>query len=467
MKILFQSAIIILVIALSGCGALELQNYTKYGTRIEQDAYSMTIRDTTIVDTVTNNPGDSRNGIIYPSSRKKVIDNYTSQYDSIVERRYPNFIRLGVFESVGLVGTSDSKVGVGSGMFGILGYLDPDFRFNNKDSNRNVFFTGGLYRFGIAEWRLRWFHDAKDWTFGFSGYEAIIPEIKNEQSLQSFLPFYVRKRYYLREQIPYISVTPSVGFGFFPSHYVNISTSLDVGSMGGFNIRAYVGLASGINRANTFLNDSNKAVFPTIPYVGLGVSLLDFINRVPELYTEWKDHEHSSWNIGVLQLALLTSGAEGSIFDTNNSKSLVKGIMLRLAPVSLALPFLDTKLYASTSFMNIVSLGQNQFGAGILPVRLGYFYPLNDNELSVEPFIEYNYYPSNFVHLGGKFNLKMGELANFYVQAGWVNGSTSRLIDEILAKHLGVSPSLSGFYLGLGIGVLDKIFTSKELRYNR
>ncbi len=169
----------------------------------------------------------------------------------------------------------------------------------------------------------------------------------------------------------------------------------------------------------------------------------------------------------MLQFSLLASDAEGSVFDTNNTKSLIKGLMMRIAPVSLALPIFDNHLYAGTSLINIVTLGQNQFGAGILPVRLGYFYPLNDKELSVEPFIEYNYYPSNFVHLGGKFNLRMGELANFYVQAGWVNGSTSRLIDDLVAKHFGVSPSFTGFYLGLGIGVLDKIFPSKELRYNK
>ncbi|MBK9248754.1 MAG: hypothetical protein IPM69_11705 [Ignavibacteria bacterium] len=172
--------------------------------------------------------------------------------------------------------------------------------------------------------------------------------------------------------------------------------------------------------------------------------------------------------MGLVQLTLLTSGADSSFIKSNSASTpILKGLMLRLAPVSLALPIFNNNLYAGTSLFNIIVLGQNQFGAGILPVRLGFWQPLNENELSVEPFIEYNYFPSNFVHIGGKFNLKFGTTSNFFAQIGWVNGNTSNSIGEILTKHFGVAQSFTGLYFGIGVGILDRIFPAKDLRYNK
>lgn len=464
MKILFQ---IVLVYALSSLvGCISHSNIVKLSdTRTEQDAFTVTTRDTTIVDAVKNNPGDRDNGVIYPSSRSLKIESYSTQYDSIVERKYPSLIRIGLFEGIGLIGTSKSEVGLGSGMFGIMGFFDESMWLQGGN-NRNAIFTGGIYRIGIIESRLRWFHDAKDWTIGTSIVETIIHEGNFTTALTSVAPVYFRKRYYLKETIPYITITPTIGLGLFPSQYLNLSTSLDVGSMGGLNFRAYLGIAGG-----GYLFHKSPTSY-TFPYAGIGVSVLDFINRVPELYTEWKDHEHSSWNIGLLQLSVVYSGADAAFLKSSKpSASPLKGIIARVAPVSIALPLLDYRLYAGTSLLNFVAIGQNQFGFGILPIRVGYWHPITENELSVEPFMEYNYYPSSFVHLGGKLNLNTSFMADLlgsvFLQAGWVNGSVVTGIVSDLADELGVSTSFSGAYFGIGIGINDKIFAAKELRYNK
>lgn len=464
MKILFQLFIVCCISSLTGC--LSYTNLVKWNdTRVEQDAYTITTKDTTLHNTVKNAVGARDNGVIYPSSRSLNVETNSTQYDSIIERTYPSLIRYGLFESVGLIGTSSSATGLGSGMFGIMGFFDQNMWIQGG-SDRNAFFTGGIYRIGIVETRLRWFHDAKDWTIGSSAIEGIIHEGNISSTLTAIFPVYFRKRYYLRESIPYITITPTVGLGYFPSQYLNLSTSLDVGSMGGLNFRAYLGLAAGGYLTHT------SPDFHTVPYAGLGVSVLDFINRVPELYTEWKDHEHSSWNIGLLQFSMLYSGADAAFLKSSKpSNSPIKGMIARVAPVAIALPLLDHRLYAGTSLFNFVALGQSQFGFGVLPIRAGYWYPVTDNELSLEPFIEYNYYPSSFVHLGGKLSMNTGFLGNFlsniFVQAGWVNGSMVTGIVSDFADQLGVSTSFSGAYIGLGIGVNDKLFFPKELRYNK
>jgi len=464
MKILVQFVMIYAVSSLIGC--VSHTNLIKWSdTRTEQDAFTITTKDTTIVDAVKNNPGDRDNGIIYPSSRSLKIESLSTQFDSIVERKYPSLIRYGLFESIGLIGTSKSDVGLGSGMFGIMGFLDQSMWLQGG-TNREAFFTGGIYRIGIVESRLRWFHDAKDWTIGTSIFETIIHEGNFTTALSSFAPVYFRKRYYLKETIPYITITPTVGLGLFPSQYLNLSTSLDVGSMGGLNFRAYLGIAGG-----GYLFRPSPTTY-TFPYAGIGVSVLDFINRVPELYTEWKDHEHSSWNIGLLQFSVIYSGADAAFLKSSKpSGSPLKGMIARVAPVAIALPLLDYRLYAGTSLFNFVALGQGQFGYGILPVRVGYLHPITEKELSVEPFIEYNYYPSSFVHLGGKLNMSTSFLGDFlgsiFLQAGWVNGNIVSGIVSDIADELGVSTSFSGAYFGIGIGINDKIFTAKELRYNK
>lgn len=437
-------------------------------TRTEEDAFTITVKDTTFIDAVKNAPGERDNGVVYPSSRTLTVNSLTTQYDSIVKRFYPNFVRFALFESVGLIGTSNSDKGIGSGMFGIMGFFDPDFASIILGEPRSVTFTGGIYRVGVYETRLRWFHDAKDWTIGFSTFEALVPEVADESTLAGIMAPYLRKRFYLREQIPYIAVTPAIGLSYFPSQYINAGVSLDVGSIGGLNMRLYGGYAAGRTLPGTMFNKSKDAVTSSFPYFGLGFSVLDFLNRVPELYKEWKDHEHSSWDIGLIQFSLLYSG-EISALSKSNPTSPLRGYMVRLAPASVALPVFDYHLYVGTSLFNIMILGENKFGLGVLPIRVGYWHTLLADELSIEPFIEYNYYPSSFVTLGGKLNLKISNDININANLGYINGnsiSSAILPPDILGK-IGSAGSLNGAYFGIGLSLYDRIFFPKELRYNK
>jgi hypothetical protein len=441
-------------------------------TRVEEDTYTITHRDTTYFNIAQNAPETRDNGVVYPSSRVFRSERDLTQRDSIVTRDYPSFIRLGLFESVGLMGTSSNK-GLGVGIFGVF----PDFD-NIKDTyvgQKNTVFSGGLYRIGIGEWRLRWFRDAKDWTIGTSAVEVIAPSAETEQTLFSIAPLYLRKRFFLSEKIPYVAVTPFFGLGYYPSQYVNLGASIDVGSIGGLNIRAYLGYAAGINLASSpqIVSSIKKSQAQTvnIPYAGIGISLLDFLNRVPETEKEWKYHEHSAWDIGLIQLGFIRTGASKSAFvsekDTQKTTPLFNGMILRLAHTQIAIPILNNQFYAGTALANLVVLGNREWGLGVLPIRVGYWQTILDDELTTEPFIEYNYYPSTFFHIGNKLNLKISEQVSISVILGYASGSASNKYGRDVADQFGLPGDFSRGYFGISIGGWDRIFYPGELRYNR
>jgi hypothetical protein len=453
-----------IVLTLAGCSGMM--------TRTEYDLHTITERDTTYNATNQNAPGNRDNGIIYPSSRVFNFLRSTTTKDSLEVREYPDFIRLGVFESVGLMFSGENKYSMGLGLFGIF----PDFdnlNLSSRELGKTTLFQGGLYRFGIGEWRLRWFKDAKDWTYGTSLLEIIAPDSRGEKSLSSIFPLYVKKRYYLREEIPYISIAPGFGFGWFPSQYINLFGALEIGSLGGFNLRAYLGIAAGINQnwsvqVRSADSSGGKSQSSIIPYLGIGISFLDFVNIVPETYREWKDHEHSSWNIGLLQIGILnTPGTDSSSFATDNQSSVISGLSLRVLHGEVAIPILNNKFYAGTSLFNLIVLGDNEWGMGVLPIRIGYWQDLIQDELTTEPFIEFNYYPSTFIHLGNKINLKISNEINFGLTLGYVNGSTDIKFGNAASDLFGISSSMNNFYIGINFGIVDRIFTTSELRYNK
>ncbi|MCL5992301.1 MAG: hypothetical protein M1419_09415, partial [Bacteroidetes bacterium] len=177
-------------------------------SRTETDIYTISELDTTTQYLDKNAPGNRDNGIIYSSSRTVESHREMIQRDSTVTREYPNFIRLGLFESIGLIG-SGSDFAAGMGMFGIFPDFD-NFKTTYRGGTGKVF-SGGLYRFGVGEWRLRWFRDSKDWTYGTSGLEIIMPDARTEYALVGIAPLYLRKRWFLREEIPYIAITGHIG----------------------------------------------------------------------------------------------------------------------------------------------------------------------------------------------------------------------------------------------------------------
>jgi hypothetical protein len=375
---------------------------------------------------------------------------------------------------MGLIGGS-TDFSLNSGIFGI--YPDPELLdANSRGEKGGSLFTGGLYRLGIYENRLRWFRDAKDWTWGLHFAEAIFPDARVEKGLMGFFTPYIRKRYYFRDEIPYVSATLSFGGVFYPSQYINVSGSLDVGSIGGVNVRAYLGLASGYNSETSLLVQENDfagkgGVFNTIPYAGLSVSVLDFVNRVPELYREWKDYEHSSWKVGLLDLAFVNTNAEYSLFDENtldSTTSLIKGYFLKLANAEVAIPIKDNyNLYAGTSLLSLYMMGTNGNGLGVLPFRVGYWLQLLKDELSVDPHIELGYFPSSYVDIGANLRLRFSDRFNMSIIGGYISGSTARGLNSDILEALGDADSFDGFYIGFSFGLLDRIFYPEELRYAR
>jgi hypothetical protein len=444
-------------------------------TRTDEDVYTKVFRDTTTLNEVKNAPGNRDNGIVYPSSRTVNSQRSILRTDSTVYREYPNFIRLGAFEAVGLFLAGDKNYGGGTGLFGIF----PDFdSLSTKYRGKNNYtFPGGIWRLGIGEWRLRWFRDSPNWTLGTSLLEVIAPDARIEKTLASILPIYIRKRFFLREEIPYIAITPAFGIGYYPSQYINLSASIDVGSLGGLNLRGYVGFATGVNGPQSpqvqGSPDPTTRVAQTIvtPYMGIGISFLDFLNIVPETYQEWKDHQHSSWNVGLLQISAISSNVKKSLFSNDsaqNASKFITGIMARVAPASIALPIepFGYKMYAGTSLINYIALGENEWGLGILPIRLGFWQTVLADELTTEPFIEYNYYPSNMLHIGNRLNLRLHPSLNLSISIGYVSGSTDRQrFGSYFRSGLGDQTSFSRFYIGFGLGFQDDIFFPEELRY--
>lgn len=461
LKIPIIITIIAAAILIQGCSTF---------SRDESDVYTISNHDTTYTQHVQNAPGNRDNGVIYPSSKVLKSERDLTQKDSTVDRFYPNFIRLGLFESVGTIGGS-SDYSIGTGFFGVF----PDYsKLSNsyRGETKNIF-SGGIYRIGIAEWRLRWFHDSPDWTYGVSAVEFLIPDSRAEKMLFSFMPFYVRKRYFLRREIPYIAITPSAGLGLLPSQYLNLSASLDIGSIGGLNLRTYIGLAVGYNNASTpqiknndFTKEAQTSVFP---YFGIGMSVLDFLNLPKETDVEWKYHEHSGWDVGLLQFTFLSTTADKSIFanETDSSYSLLKGFHLKFANASLALPFLDKKLYAGTSLISLIVLGREEYTVGVLPLCIGYWQNIISDDLSLEPFLEIGYYPSSYMNFGGKIHARINDILNFSLTAGLVSGNPGDILGKDLSKDFGKPKDFTKFYIGIGINIYDRIFFEKELRYSK
>lgn len=459
-NLLFWTAFIIVVINIIGCGNLM--------TRTETETYTIVVRDTINRIEQKNVPGQRDYGIVYPSSKVIESTREITTRDSIVESDYPNFIRLGVLETNGLIGTSNVNQ-IGAGLFGIFHEVE-DYPANER-GYKNKLFSGGYYRFGIAEWRLRWFRDAKNWTFGTSLAEFLAKDNLQENVLFSIFPFYVKKRFFFWDKIPYVAVSPSFGFGFYPSQYVNINTALEIGSLGGLNLRLYAGIALGQNPKFSPLIRKLKnvgTVSVTVPYFGVGMSFLDFVNIVPELYTEWKDHPHSSWNIGLIQFSLLNTNADTSISET--TETFFKGFQLRLTPTSVAIPILNNQFYLGTALLNAIFFGFKDYAIVILPLRLGYWQMVIPDELSFEPFIEYGYYPSEFVNAGGRLNLRVSDNLNLSISMGYVSGNNKRIVNASLNQDwFDNTPYLnfSRYFIGVGIGILDRIFLPNEIRYNK
>ncbi|MBS1561885.1 MAG: hypothetical protein JSS89_09790 [Bacteroidetes bacterium] len=451
----------LLMSALVGCSSF---------TRTEKDVHTITRHDTVVTERVQNPPGDRANGVIYPSSRVISYDRNVLQHDSVVTREYPNFIRLALFESVGLAFSGQGGHSLNRGVFGIQFDIDEYLFGNPPDTTSSQLFVGAIYRFGIAEWRLRWFDDDPDWSWGITAYELMQPDASSDHRLTGVGVLSVKKRFRIHDKIPYVSITPGMEFSAIMSQYVNPNVALEIGSIGGLNFRAYAGYTFGMQGlAGT--GSGYSSGFVSFPYMGLGFTSFDFLNRQEETETEWKYHEHSAWEIGLVQFNFIgASNQVASIFSpdkTGDSASKLTGFTARVGNAMLALPFLDQHIAIGTSLFNGVMLGATGYGIGVLPIRLsGWFNVFSDN-IAVEPFVEYNYTPSQFSHVGARIAFPVGDNTTLQFVAGYASGVTGSAKGYDSGGQPFNPTEFSGFYLGIGAGLFDKIFHRSELRYGK
>lgn len=425
-------------------------------TRVERDTYTILQRDTTWYTDYHNPPGETPRGVLFPNARKEELRYGATFYDSVVERYYPNFIRLGLFESVGLLGVSSTAEGHLWGLFGLFPEL---LNASNNTNPTSALFTGAWYRFGVMEYHFPWFFQSRDWSVGSVGLEVFALSQYKEKWAAGLLPLYIRKRWYMRDVPPYVAATIGVGTSLFPSQYLNLFGSLEAGSLGGLNLRAYAGFLWGQTPENS---QNLQAQSYAKPYLGLGVSLADFLNREEELQQEWSQHRHSAWSVGLGQLASLKTTVARSVWATS---SLISGLVGRILPVQLALPVGPPGLYAGTALTSVVVLGLDAGGIGVLPLRIGYWHELVPAGLYGDIGAEAFYYPSNALHLSGRLILRLSNTVNLFATAGFANGSALRGRDwwDILQQ----ATRFSGWYIGIGMGFGERLFRAEELWYYR
>lgn len=444
---------ILLSVLLVGCGAI---------TRMERDEFTITTKDTLVTTTVANVPGERNNGIIFPSSKSVVVQRELLQHDSIVIREYPAFIRMGIFEAVGIRAFGQPGASTHAGLFGIFPEVDKLlFSKPNADTSA-AFFTGGIYRLGVMEWPLHWFNGAKDWSWGITALELVRPTTDSRTWLTGTSLFSLQKRYYLKDDVVRIAITPFARFSVAPSAYIHTGASIDVGSVGGLNVRGFVGYAFG-------LTSLSSGSFVSAPYIGIGASVLDFVNHENELSVEWKDHQHSSFEVGAGGFLLLGSNQDISFWAPSKplaEQPIITGFIMNLANARVSLPFLDRRFTLGTSLINLVALGNSEFGIGILPIRAGYNWSPFNNQFTVEPFIEYNYAPSQFFHTGVRGVVPVIHQVSIQAMAGFVTGNTlsNRALGLGNSVATGNPTAFSGYYFGIGANIFTSFFRLDELR---
>ncbi len=427
--------------------------------RSESDIYKVTIKDSLYVYNTPDKEEIQSKGVLAPIQTREVHKRSQISYDSVESRHYPAFMRAGLFEGIGLITGSTS--GIGTGLFGVypeLKKLSLTYR-----GEKGKIFGGGIYRLGILEYRLRWFEDSPNWTIGTVGAEFILPNSKAENMLMSYFPIYIKKRFFLKETLPYVCITASGGLGLYPSNYVNLSGSLDVGSYGGLNLRAYLGIVAGYNSASTsqiqnndFVNTAQTVV---APYFGLGVGVFDFHNTLKDYKTEWKNQKHSAWNLGLINLGL-------NMFGGTNSNAVFSGYSLEIAKSHIILPFADYRFTAGTSLLNLMTLKESkQLFAGILPIEISYWKPVIGNTLLAQPFIKINYYPSTVAEIGLAAHIRLNEMFTMNAKIEYAFGSTGDFGADLSPIGFNSDKKISNLIFNFSIGFGDRIMLPDEIRF--
>ena len=438
-------------------------------TRNEYDSYTITVRDSVIREYVRNAPGTGEeNGTVYPSSRTMRQTRESLSYDSTYERHYPDFLRYGGIEIAGII-TGSSNPGLGAGLLGVYTLLDSNhnpFNTLTQRTPQNSTFKGRLFRLVPVEYQLHWFNEAPDWTIGWSALEILSKDNDASNTLYSVLGnVYLRKRYWLRDRPPYIFASPFFGVSLLPSFYVNFGSELTLGSFGGFNLRAYAGLATGFATIKDVFTTGQSSRSITTPYLGFGVSALDFINKVSETQHEWKEYLHSAVEVSVIDFDLLDAFSNyPNLFKIPGTVP-ITGMNVQFATAHFPLDIFDGKFWTGTSLFKFFALGYNQALFSVLPLRAGYRQYLIAEDLTLEPFIEANYYPSSFVNLGARLRLNTFHDMTLGLIFGYANGSTGAFYNKVfIAQGSPIPANIASFYFGISFSPKDRLNTPELVR---
>lgn len=465
---LIQFGALLSLIACTSCSHMAI-------TRVEKDVVTVTRADSLSVSTATIARGASDNGIIFPSSLQKESRRTLVQRDSIVLRYFPGVLRVGLFEGTGLMGSQLDGLNVGRGVFG----LHPSVDFLRYENKRNVqsdgVFQGAMYRIGVLEWPIFWFTDDAGWSWGITGAEIIQPDDNAANTLISAGLLTIRKRFYLSDRIPYTDAMIGISLGVIPDGMIHPHASLGIGSVGGINLRLNAGFPIGQDWAN------DKGT--SFPYIGLGVSVLDFLNRPQEMDVEWTNHEHSAWNVSLFSIAYIGSDATNKFFDDDAYQQagqeapkqfITHGYMFHVGSADLALPLADYHITAGTSLLTLVALFGNQnsgFGSagaiGVLPLRVGGAWEVFGTPILFQPFLEVSYLPSEIFNIGFRLTAPLNGLPSAYLIVGRVSGNTKSLVDASKSLIIRDPTAFAGIYAGIGLSLFDTIFGRKNLRYGR
>ncbi len=429
--------------------------------RSESDLYKVTLKDSLYVYNSSDKNEMEAKGVLAPIQTREIHKRTEISRDSVESRHYPAFIRAGLFEGVGLINGSSN--GIGTGLFGVypeLKKLSLTYR-----GEKGKIFGGGIYRLGILEYRLRWFEDSPNWTIGINAAEFILPNSKAEDMLFSYFPVYIKKRFFLKETLPYICISASGGVGLYPSNYLNLSGSLDIGSYGGLCLRTYLGIVMGYNSEKTQQIQNNDFVSTAqtvvAPYFGIGVGVFDFTNTLKDYNTEWKNHKHSAWNVGLINVGL-------NMFSGKDLNAVFSGYSMEIAKTHIILPFGDYRFTAGTSLINFVSLKESkQIFAGLLPIEISYWKPLIGNSLIARPFLKLNYYPSTVAEIGVAMNIRLNEMFTMNAKLEYAVGKTGDFGADLSPLGYNSNKEISKVIFNFSIGFADRIMLPDEIRFTQ
>ena len=159
-----------------------------------------------------------------------------------------------------------------------------------------------------------------------------------------------------------------------------------------------------------------------------------------------------------------------NLFDTASGNLPFTGLSLQAATAHFPLNnFLNNKFWAGLSLFKLFALGYNQFTFSVLPLRFGYREYLIAEDLTFEPQLELNYYPSRYINVSARLRLNTFKDQTIGFVVGYANGTTGVFLPSLFNKLFfksgsKVSSDFSSFYLGVSIGLKDRLNTPEKVR---